>query len=495
MTDIVKSPRKTIWAAQLNKILAMKRLLKISLLTILSISVVLIVFLVFLSIEAKNYNSIDKTFGDRLNKVAIQNARILDTETGILSENQTVLINHGYISKIIKEDSEISDDYKIIDAANKVLMHGLADMHTHIFDRAELVQYLSYGVTHVRNMMGFPTHLTWRSEVENNQLSGSRLITAGPTLNGTQNTSPLHHNMESSKEAYDAVGTIKNEGYDFIKVYDGLSQEQLEEISKSATENSITFSGHPIRGVSNEYILNAGYTTIEHVEELFQSMLDYELDSLKAQELVKELKEADVPVTITLSAYNHLYRTALEKEAFLETLPTEQISPFLRYLGARSLEGWKNPTQSGYDWTMKKYAFMEYLVRLLDKEGVPILLGTDTGPNLTIPGWSVHEEINLMQDLGISNLKIIHSGTTEAVDILNHRSFTGSIEEGAMANILFLDQNPLENMETLSLPNGLILEGVYYDQLTLLEMREYAKTHFAPFLISVGQFINYIFNN
>ena len=423
--------------------MVMKRFLKIFSLTILSISVVITVFLVFLSIESTSYNSIDKTFGEKLTKVAVQNARIFDPETGILSNEKTVFINHGYISKISESDSEISIKYRIIDAKNKVLMHGLADMHTHIFDRAELIQYLSYGVTHVRNMMGFPTHLTWRSEVENNQLSGSRLITAGPTLNGTQNTSPLHHNMESSKEAYEIVGKIKNEGYDFIKVYDGLSQEQIEAISTSATENSITFSGHPIKGVSNQFILNSGYTTLEHVEELFQSMLDYELDSLRAQELVKELKEADIPVTITLSAYNHLYRTALEKEAFLETLPTEQISPFLRYLGARSLEGWINPTQSGYDWTMKKYAFMEYLVHLLDEEGVPILLGTDTGPNLTVPGWSVLEEIALMQDLGISNLKIIQSGTTEAVDILNHRSFTGTIKEGAMANILFLDQNPL----------------------------------------------------
>ncbi len=472
----------------------MKRLIKISLLSLLSILVMLTVFLVFLSIESVKYNPIDKTFGNKLEKVAITNGRILDTETGILSNNQNVLINHGYISNIIEGNSEISDDYRIIDAENKVLMHGLADMHTHIFDRAELVQYLSYGVTHVRNMMGFPTHLTWRSEVESNQLSGSRLITAGPTLNGTQNSSPLHHHMDNALEAYEVVGKIKNEGYDFIKVYDGLSQEQLEAISKSAIENSITFSGHPIRGVSNQFILNAGYTTIEHVEELFQSMLDYELDSLKAQELVQELKEADIPVTITLSAYNHLYRTVLEKEAFLETLPTEQISPFLRYLGARSLEGWINPTQSGYDWTTKKYAFMEYLVRLLDEQDVPILLGTDTGPNLTVPGWSVHEEIKLMQELGISNLKIIQSGTTEAVKILNHPSFSGNIKEGTVANILILDENPIENVQTLSLPAGLMLEGVYYDQTTLLEMREYSKNHYAAFLISVGQFINYIFN-
>lgn len=320
----------------------MKRFLKIFFLAILFISVVLTVFFIFLAIESMNYNSIDKTFGKKLNKVAIRNAIILDTETGVLSNEKTVFINHGYISKISESDSEISNEYRIIDAKNKVLMHGLADMHTHIFDRAELIQYLSYGVTHVRNMMGFPTHLTLRLEVENNQLSGSRLITAGPTINGTQrDTSPLHHNIESSNEAYEVVRKIKNEGYDFIKVYDGLSQEQLEAISRSAIENSITFSGHPIKGVSNQFILNSGYTTIEHVEELFQSMLDYELDSLKAQLLIDELKEADIPVTITLSPCNHLYRTALEKDTFFETLPIDQMNPFLRYLEARSLNEWK----------------------------------------------------------------------------------------------------------------------------------------------------------
>ncbi|MEQ9309135.1 MAG: hypothetical protein RLN90_06735 [Balneolaceae bacterium] len=472
----------------------MKKILKRTLIALLSIVVVILVSLVLLSIESVKYNPVDKTFGTKMKKVAITNGRILDTKTGSLSGEKTILINHGHIIDILEAEIEVSEEYSIIDATDKVLMHGLADMHTHIFDRVELIQYLSYGVTHVRNMMGFPSHLDWRSEVENNLLSGSRLITAGPTLNGNQNTSPLHSNLETAEEAYEAVRKIKDDGYDFIKVYDGLSRDQLESIAKASIEHEITFSGHPVRGLSDEYILGTGYTTIEHVEELFQGMLDFKFDTLKALELVKRLKEADIPITITLSAYNHLYRTVLEKETFLKTIPTDEINPFLRTLGERSLDGWKNPTQSGYDWTLEKYAFMEYLVRLLDQEEVPILLGTDTGPNLTVPGWSVHKEMILMQNLGISNLKIIQSGTTEVVDILSHRSFTGTIEKGTIANILILDENPLDNLRSLSLPRGLFLEGIYYDQSTLLEMRAYAKQHFSPFLISVGQFLNYIFN-
>lgn len=472
----------------------MKKILKRTLVALLSILVVISVFLVLLSIESVKYNPIDKTFGSKMKNVAITNGRILDTKTGGLSSEKTVLINHGYITDIVETNTEISKEYSIIDASNKVLMHGLSDMHTHIFDRAELIQYLSYGVTHVRNMMGFPSHLDWRSEVENNLLSGSRLITAGPTLNGTQKTSPLHYNLQTAEEAYEAVGKIKEAGYDFIKVYDGLSKDQLEAIARASKEHDLTFSGHPIRALSNEYILETGYLTIEHVEELFQGMLDFKFDTLKAVELVKRLKESKTPITVTLSAYNHLYRTVLEKETFLKTLPVEQINPFLRTLGERSLNEWKNPTQSGYEWTMEKYAFMEYLVLLLDQEGVPILLGTDTGPNLTVPGWSIHEEIELMQGLGISNLKIIQSGTIQAVSILNHRSFTGTIQKGSVANILILDENPIDNMKTLILPRGLMLEGFYYNRSALLEMREYAKQHFNPFLISVGQFLNYIFN-
>lgn len=472
----------------------MNRILKHGFLIILSLTIILTLFLVLLSLESANYNPIDKTFGKKLNKAAIINARILNTQTGELSNKKTIIINHGLITGIEDQSTSVPEDHFILDASDNVLVHGLADMHAHIFDRAELIQYLSYGVTHVRNMMGFPTHLAWKEEIENNRLTGSRLITASPTLNGTENTSPLHHNIESVQEVSEAIKKFNEQGYDFIKIYDSLTEEQLDAVSEYSSKHGISFSGHPVRNLSNQKIIEAGYSSIEHVEELFQSMLDFEFDTLKAHELVRELKKSEIPVTITLSAYNHLYKTVLEQDSFISTIPVNKISPFIRYLGNKELEGWKSPTQSGYDWTIKKYAFMEYLILLLDKEGVPLLLGTDTGPNLTVAGWSVHQEIGLLQELGISNLKILQSGTTNASDLLNHPSFSGNIELGSLANILILTKNPLEDMTVLKNPEALILEDEYYGKATLSEMREYAENSFSPFLISIGQFINYLFN-
>lgn len=471
----------------------MKKLLKKTTLYTFILLVTGLLLLIILTIESSFYNPIDKTFGRETERIALINGQILNTKTGEIVPNQVILINNGLITDIVSDSTLDLDNYSVLDVRGKTLMHGLADMHTHVFDRAELTQYLSYGVTHVRNMMGFSNHLIWRDEVDRGVLTGSYLLTSGPTLNGSNNAPPLHNRLKSVEDARKAVVETKEKGYDFVKVYDGLSEEQLRTISETSADLVIPFAGHPVHNVKNKVVLDAGYQSIEHVEELFQGMMDFEFDSALAMHLVDELKAHETPVTITLSAYNHLYRTVLEKEDFLQTIPVDQITPFTRYLGQKSLEGWKTPTPSGYDWTLKKYGFMEYLVRLLDEKEVPLLLGTDTGPNLTVAGWSYHKEMELLQNLGIDELKIIQSGTSEAAKILGHPAFSGNIKEGTIANILILEENPLSDLHTLSLPEGIILDKMYYDKPTLVEMRIYSKEHFNPFLISVGEFLSFIF--
>ncbi|WP_420386264.1 amidohydrolase family protein [Roseivirga sp.] len=468
----------------------LKRTVKIALKVIGGLLLLIILVVSLVLYFTARYDSIDQTFGNHYSQALLKNAHVIDLENDTIYSNQYLSIEHGLITEISSFPPPDIDTTEAIDMEGQYLIHGLADMHTHVFDPADLMLNLSYGVTHVRNMMGFSYHLDWRQQVEDHKISGSYMTTASHTFNGPGDAPPLHIKVDGEEEVKAAIDEAIADGYDFIKVYDNLRKETFLALAEYTRSKGIGFAGHPSYYIKNESLFTAGFQSIEHVEELFQAMLNYEFDSLAAQELVRELKEREIPVTITMSAYNHLYRTMTEGESFLNTIPMEQITPAIQFLGKKSLEEWKAPQQSSYDWTMKKYAFMEYLVELLDQEDVPLLLGTDTGPNLTVHGWSVHREIELLQGMGMSNKKILKSATVNAAPILNKGNFSGSIRAGAYANFLVVDQNPLTNPETMEMPMEIYLGSTHYSRGDLLNMRQYAIDNFYPWYFSAGQLIN-----
>ena len=95
---------------------------------------------------------------------------------------------------------------------------------------------------------------------------------------------------------------------------------------------------------------------------------------------------------------------------------------------------------------------------LMDK-GLNMVLGTDAGNDFNFYGYSLHEEMQLMAMGGIEPLDIIKMGTMNAAIMMHAQDSLGSIEEGKFADMLLLDQNPLEDIRNTLSINAVLKAG------------------------------------
>src|ERR1700741_759303 len=180
----------------------------------------------------------------------IQNVSILTMKDSELIENQSVLIENGTIQEI---GSDIQNqNATIIDGTGKFLMPGLTDMQVHLFDRHPLkntwmMLLLINGVTSVRDMCGEPGEpgkLQLRDKIRRNEILAPNLYQSGPIINGVKDNSGLFAYASSPEQGREIVIGQKKLGYDFIKVYDGLTKEVYKAISDEAQKQGMIVNGH-----------------------------------------------------------------------------------------------------------------------------------------------------------------------------------------------------------------------------------------------------------
>ncbi len=421
-------------------------------------------------------------------------ANLLPIDSNYILYDHSIFIKDGIIEAIVPDSLANFEGYQVHDLGSRFVMPGLIDMHAHVLDRKDLGQYLSYGVTTVRNMMGMPMHLRWKRQINKGALVGSRLITASPTLNSGKGSGPFHKRISGVGNIQKLIERYERKGYDFIKIYNGLSDEQFESIQNFAHRNYLYIAGHPPKLVGRSKLLKSGIRSFEHIEEVFNTYMERKINDSLALVIAREFAENEVPICLTLSAYHHLYRTATEGDVFTDSIPKKSISPFLRFVGKRQTSGYKNLEQKYMDRITKKDNYLGKLSRIFYDEGVPIVLGTDTGPNLTVPGATLHDEIELMEKLDIPPYEIIYSGTKRAAQVLGYEYQYGSIEVGKRAELIVVDQNPLLNLKTLREPKGIYFNSIWFDEEAVKKLREKSKRKTGWFL-TLGKLLEHLIVN
>jgi imidazolonepropionase-like amidohydrolase len=472
----------------------MKKMLKILkgiLIGLISLILILTIGLLLAIPISKSVENEVQNPGQKFEKWVLTGVNVVDIKNNEIQYGKSLFMNRGHIENIVPDSLADYSGYHQIAATNQYISPGLIDMHAHAFDRTDLTQYLSHGVTTIRNMMGFPMHLRWKTQLAQGDFVGSRLITAGPTLNNEGHGGPFHKGIATAEEAKAAILSIKNQGYDFIKIYDGITSEQMNTIMETASELNMQVVGHPPRFLGIEELAESKMRSIEHVEELFQGLLDYKFDEDAARKIAKVFAENNVKVCVTLSAYHQIYLAVVEKQAFIDEQLTHPINPFLKFIGTQQMAEFPTFSPEGYNWTVKKYKFMERLVKILDEEGVTLLFGTDTGPSLTTPGQTVHEEMQLLKQAGLSNSKILKSATIDAAMNLGLSAEIGSIEVGKRAEFILIRANPLEDLKTLSEPNAIIYGEQYYDVEAVKTLRGLGENK-QGWYVTLGNFLEHL---
>src|SRR5688500_2875686 len=193
---------------------------------------------------------------------AFTGANVVPMDRDRILTNHTVVVTNGRITTVGPAASvRVPQGATVIDARGKFLMPGLAEMPAHVppspappavTDRV-LTLYVTNGITTIRGMLGDASHLALRDRIARGETQGPRLITSGPSFNGTS--------IKSWKDGVDSVLSQKKAGYDLLKIHPGLTREAFDSVAATANRVGITFSGHVPFAVGYDRAITAKYST------------------------------------------------------------------------------------------------------------------------------------------------------------------------------------------------------------------------------------------
>ncbi|MBW1754208.1 MAG: amidohydrolase family protein [Deltaproteobacteria bacterium] len=443
--------------------------------------------------------------------IAFQNVNLVPMNEEKIVKNQTVLIRGKKIIQIGPSNNiEAPRNSKIINGEGAFLMPGLTDMHMHtrddwlspIWPVSPLNLYIANGVTTIRCFGpsgSSPDYiLHWRDEINNGKRSGPNIYTCGSILYG-----PV-------KDPEGVVQEQKNKGFDFIKIYSFVSQDEFHKAIQKAKRVGIYTAGHIPFSVGLDGVLSEGMDEIAHIEELDFEFLDFDsskkldrielfrfiidtaiqqhkmLIGLDIEDLedrfgktisatIDKLRTVNIPICTTLVVGKGIVKKLYEPEAFLKRSESKYLP-----------EGYMNAFRQGKekhqmifngfeDFSIFKYTLERLLLMKLKEAGIMLLLSTDagTGGMGIVPGFSIHDELQILAENGFTPYEAITTGTVNAaktIEKMTGEGDFGTVEVGNRADLILVNKNPLEDVKNVRDFRGVMVSGRWYDKTELQKM-------------------------
>lgn len=403
----------------------------------------------------------------------IDNVHIVDISNGQIIENRQLLILNGKIAAIKSAETPIVDKlYTRHDGKGSYVMPGLIDMHVHAYDPAAFMITLSHGVTHLRLMNGVKEHIVWRKELEEGNRIGSTITVSSPTISGFKNAH-MHYSAQTSTDATTAVIKAKQQGYDLIKAYGNLTGPVLKALLNEAKKQNIPVAKHgPHPTADMEWNELLGLQSVEHVEDIYQGPLNYQQDQKKLDETIVKLKALNIPITPTLNIFWQLTQISEQKQAYIDKLPNDYISPIIALEEKHhQVKRWINSSEAMANHNKKTFAFLQEITRQLYHAKIPLLIGTDSGELLSPHGLATHTEMALMQQAGLPSIEVLRAATMNAAKALGKEFQMGQVAPGYNADLILSEKNPIENLGALQQPAAVVKHGRLFTNIELQQLR------------------------
>jgi len=429
--------------------------------------------------------------------LVLAHVTVIDVTGGPSKPDMTVVIRGDRISDIGKAgEMPVPPDATVVDASGKFLIPGLWDMHVHWYNRDSLTLFTANGVTGVREMFGGSNLLRWREQIAKGSLSGPRMIVASPIIDGPQPIWPNSIASGNEEEGRKAVRKVKQWGADFVKVYALLPRDAYFGIADESKRQGISFAGHVPFAVSAAEASDAGQKSIEHLTGILMGCSD------KETELRNEIVKAKSPGArsraqgVALETFNDrkakdLFERFVKNQTW--QCPTLTLLRSSAYLGDQSFrndgrvkyvprqlrERWGLRIANRNDDVNAKKVFQKQvaIVGAMQRAGVPLLAGTDTGNPFCFPGFSLHEELALMVIGGLTPSEALRAATLNPARFLGLEKTLGTIEPGKFADLVLLDADPLADIRNTQRINAVISNGRLLDRKALNKMLAQAEAN------------------
>ena len=417
----------------------------------------------------------------------IHNVSVVDVESGTLRPKQLVAVTDGKIVKVVDDKGIDLPVYgemqpRIIDGQGLTLIPGLWDMHTHLSLQDGLLQ-IAAGVTHVRDLGNDPKRLAEvRAEFDGGEVIGPWSTAAGFIDRKSPYSAPTGSLAESLDDALKMVDEYAAAGYPQIKIYSSIEPAWVKPLAEEIHRKNMRLSGHIPSYMTTQQAVLDGFDEIQHINMLFLNFLAgpeddtrtplrfslvaekagaMDLDAPAVTEFIALLKEKGVVVDPTVTIFDSMFRHRSGELDPAYAMIADHMPPAVRR-GMLAGEMDINADNAAR-YARSADALLEMIAKL-HTAGVPLVAGTDA-----MAGFTLHRELELYHQAGISNADVLRIATIESARIAGQADEAGSISAGKRADFVLLATNPLEDISAVRQVLAVFKGDRWYDPALLYE--------------------------
>lgn len=395
-------------------------------------------------------------------QIAFTNARIITMNGDEVIENGTIVVDGNRISAI-GTNVTVPTEAKVIDASGKTIIPGIVDVHAHVGNfrlgispqqQWEYYANLAYGVTTVHDPSSNSEMIFSHSEaIKAGNMVGPRVFSTGVILYGADGS--IKTEINSYEDALFALERTKAWGAFSVKSYNQPRRDQRQQIIKAARELEMMVM--PEGGSTfthNMSMILDGHTGIEHnvpVAPLYNDVIN----------LWAASETGYTPTHVvnygSMSGEYYWYQKSnvWENERLLTFTPRSVIDPRSRHRTMIPDEEYEN----GHILTAES-----------DKKLADAGVKVNLGAHGQLQGLGAHWELWMFEQGGMSNMEALRVATLNGAHYLGMDHEIGSLEVGKLADLVILNENPLEDIRNTDSVTHTMVNGRLFDAATMNEV-------------------------
>jgi hypothetical protein len=424
--------------------------------------------------------------------LVIQNVSLFDTTSGTMKPNRTIVISGPKIATIgtPEQPAAVPRGAVLLDGKGKFAIPGLIDAHVHLVHRLNFAHmtgdevlplFLANGVTSVRDTgdeIVAQTLVARHADAHPGQCP--RVFRASGLIDG----SPVVHRdigiaVTDPAQVPALVEDMAGWGVTTLKIYAGTGRPVGRKVIEEGHRRGLIVTGHLSAYAAQDAVVD-GIDCLEHIWSVFDFSIPpdirkqpnhratLDLGNSQCRALVALLARKKVLVDPTLTVFHNMLLLSdlpeVHGHADVERMPERLRNSWHKY---RQGQGLAPSTRDRRRQEFQKY---KDLTGILYRAGVPLLAGTDTPEPYCPPGYSLHQELELLVESGLTPAAALQAATINNARSLHQADNLGSIAPGKLADLVLLTADPTEDIRNTRKIERVLHGGRVCDPQALLKV-------------------------